>query len=111
MTISPELAMVDTNVLTYAYCEDAPHVAPRFPYLTVPKRPAVSLCDPPGAGRVLCGYHQSPLRLQAIACSRHLRLPSGGIWRHSPASRSQPARPLRDSSRSSLRIPAIVWGA
>ena len=37
MTISPELAMLDTNVLVYAYYEDAPHTPRHFPCLTVPK--------------------------------------------------------------------------
>jgi hypothetical protein len=38
MTISPDLAILDTNVLIYAYYEDAPQCRLRFPCLTVLKR-------------------------------------------------------------------------
>jgi predicted nucleic acid-binding protein len=33
MTISPELVMLDTNVLIYAYYEDAPQSPAAFPLL------------------------------------------------------------------------------
>jgi predicted nucleic acid-binding protein len=33
MTISPELTMLDTNVLVYAYYEDAPQYPEAFPLL------------------------------------------------------------------------------
>jgi hypothetical protein len=38
MTISPDLVMLDTNVLVYAYYEDTPNTPPRFLSLTVPRR-------------------------------------------------------------------------
>lgn len=44
MTISPELAMLDTNVLIYAYYEDAPQYPAAFPLLHRAQEAGASLC-------------------------------------------------------------------
>jgi predicted nucleic acid-binding protein len=47
MTISPELAMLDTNVLIYAYYEDAPQYFAALPLLDRVQEAGASLCVSP----------------------------------------------------------------
>jgi toxin-antitoxin system PIN domain toxin len=47
MTISPEMAMLDTNVLIYAYYEDAPQHLAAFPLLDRAQEAGASLCLSP----------------------------------------------------------------
>jgi toxin-antitoxin system PIN domain toxin len=47
MTISPELAMLDTNVLVYAYYEDAPQYPAAFPLLGRAQEAGALLCVSP----------------------------------------------------------------
>jgi predicted nucleic acid-binding protein len=54
MTISPELAMLDTNVLIYAYYEDAPQYPAAFPLLDRAQEAGTSLCLSP---QVLAEYY------------------------------------------------------
>ena len=47
MTISPELTMLDTNVLVYAYYEDAPQYPAAFPLLDQAQEADALLCVSP----------------------------------------------------------------
>src|SRR5262244_3218142 len=92
MTISPELAMVDTNVLVYAYYEDTPayppparRVSPPRPY---PGGRGGSLDEPRGVCRVLCGDYQSPTRQHPLypgRSARRTREDSSPPWLDTPA--------------------------
>ena len=47
MRISPELAMLNTNVFVYAYHTDTPHYSAAFPLLDRAQDPGALLCVSP----------------------------------------------------------------
>jgi predicted nucleic acid-binding protein len=65
MTISPELAMLDTNVLIYAYYEDAPQYPAAFPLLDRAQEAGASLCLSPQVLAELYAVITNPCRVSA----------------------------------------------
>jgi predicted nucleic acid-binding protein len=68
MTISPELAMLDTNVLVSVYYEDAPQYPTAFPLLDRTQEAGALLCVSP---QVLAGFYAvttNPRRISAPLC-------------------------------------------
>jgi toxin-antitoxin system PIN domain toxin len=65
MTISPELAMLNTNVLIYAYYEDAPQYPAAFPLLDRAQEAGASLCLSPQVLTEFYGVNTNPRRVSA----------------------------------------------
>jgi toxin-antitoxin system PIN domain toxin len=65
MTISPELAMVDTNVLVYAYYEDTPQYPAAFPLLDRAQEADAALCVSPQVLAEFYAVITNPRRVSA----------------------------------------------
>ena len=65
MTISPDLVMLDTNVLVYAYYEDTPQYPAAFPLLDRAQEADASLCVSPQVLAEFYAVITSPRRVSA----------------------------------------------
>lgn len=65
MTISPELAMLDTNILVYAYYEDAPQYPAAFPLLDRAQEPGALVCVSPQVLAEFYAVITNPRRVSA----------------------------------------------
>jgi toxin-antitoxin system PIN domain toxin len=65
MTISPELTMLDTNVLVYAYYEDAPQYPAAFPLLEQAQEANARLCVSPQVLAEFYAVITNPRRVSA----------------------------------------------
>ena len=65
MTISPELAMLDTNVLVYAYYTDTSHYSAAFPLLDRAQDPGALLCVSPQVLAEFYAVITNPRRVNA----------------------------------------------
>jgi predicted nucleic acid-binding protein len=69
MTISPDLAMVDTNVLVYAYFEDTPQYPAAFPLLDRAQEADAALCVSPQVLAEFYAVITNPRRVSATFTS------------------------------------------
>ena len=65
MTISPELAMLDTNILVYAYYEDAAHYPAAFPLFDRAQEPGALVCVSPQVLAEFYAVITNPRRVSA----------------------------------------------